>query len=140
MGDFTAAGAGACRAAAAAVVTGAAACRAAAAAAAAAAATTAAAAAVAGAGAAAAAAAAGAGAQIDLKRPHLAIPVQHTSQTRPLMIYHKHAPSFGDSGSPYILNSRPHLWRFRFIMHPKHAPPFGENQLKFRRQQKNTNT
>ena len=78
---------------------------------------------------------------------HLAMPVHHTSQTRPLIwrfrfiIYLKHTLSFGDSGSSYILNM-PLIWRFRFsiyilstphdlairfrfIKYLKHAPPIG---------------
>ena len=32
------------------------------------------------------------------------------------------------------------MWRFRFIIHPTHAPSFGDNQLKFRTQQKTGTT
>ena len=45
--------------------------------------------------------------------PHLAIPVHHISTTCPLVwrfrfiIYLQHAPSFGDSGSSYVLNTAP---------------------------------
>ena len=42
------------------------------------------------------------------------------------LIYVKHAPSFGDSGSSNILYTPPHR-RFRSIIYFKHAPSFGDS-------------
>ena len=47
--------------------------------------------------------------------PHVAIPLHRISEARPLIwrfrltIFFKHAPSFGDSGSSYMLKTPPHL-------------------------------
>ena len=75
--------------------------------------------------------------------PHFAIPIRPRSTKHPLfwrfrfimylkpsplsrfrfIIYLQHAPSFGDSGSSYLVNT-PLIWRwrFRFITYLQHAP------------------
>ena len=43
----------------------------------------------------------------------------------PFITYLEHAPSFGDNGSSYMLNTPPHLAIpiFRYLIHLKHDPP-----------------
>ena len=80
---------------------------------------------------------------------NMEIPVHHISLTTPLVRrfrftrYRKHAPSFGDNGSSYILNTPPHsaipvhrlsltrarIRRSPFTIHLNHASSFGDNGI-----------
>ena len=62
--------------------------------------------------------------------PPLTIPVHHVSKIRPFIgrirfiVYLKHPPSFGKSGSPYIYLKHA-LERFRYIIYLKQGPSCG---------------